>query len=113
MGGTLSEFSGIDVDHVLNKVMEETGIKSAPLVKYVNDMLAIVDRDEVKVFLAALNVVHGKLKFTCEWKKNWRISYLDLTIIRRNGSLTIKWYRKQLSKNIMLKSWHLARINTM
>lgn len=41
-------------------VMEETAW---------DDVLAIVDRDEVEVFLAALNTVHEKLEFTCEWEK--------------------------------------------
>lgn len=81
--------------------MEETSIKPALLVKYVGEVLAIVDEGEVKIFLATLNGLHERLKFTCEWEKNGRINYLDLTIIRRDGSFTAKWYKKQVLKNIL------------
>lgn len=60
--------SGLYLDYVLDRTTENTSIRPTLLIKYVDDILAIVDRDEVESFLTELNSVHKRLKFTCEWE---------------------------------------------
>lgn len=109
MGGSLSVvFSGLYLDYVFNKTIESTSIKPTLLIKYVDDVLAVLDKDEVEGFLTELNSFHKKLKFTCEWEERGRLNFLDLTLYRRAGRITTKWYRKPIAKTLILNyySWH-------
>lgn len=103
MGGSLSvAISGLLLDHVLDKVIKNTGIKPLMLIKYVDDILAIMNRDDIETFLLELNSIHQRLKFTCEWEINGKINYLDITLLRRSGRIYTKWFRKPLAKNLVL-----------
>lgn len=63
MGDCLSvAISGLFLDMVL----EKTAIKPVLLAKYVDDILAITDKDEVDPILTELNAIHHHLKFTCK-----------------------------------------------
>lgn len=65
--------------------------------KYVDDIFAIMDRDQVLPFLRILNEYHGSLKFTYELEDRNCLPFLDLMVIIKDGRVVTNWYRKPTS----------------
>lgn len=90
--------------------------------RYVDDILACFTgtKRQLELFLQYLNNLHPTIKFTLETEQNKQINFLDLTIIRNNGDLKFKIYRKPTFSPISIdsKSQHplrhkLANYNSM
>lgn len=61
--------------------------------------------------------MYRRVKFTSEWEIGGRLNYLDVTLIKKEGMIITKWYRKPISKDLLINnySWHPKRYkeNTM
>ncbi|XP_060520792.1 uncharacterized protein LOC132698616 [Cylas formicarius] len=65
--------------------------------RYVDDTFVIWSHGEkeLQIFLAHLNSINNKIKFTMETEKDGRLAFLDVQVERRpNGKLGHKVYRK-------------------
>ncbi|XP_017484779.1 PREDICTED: uncharacterized protein LOC108373412 isoform X1 [Rhagoletis zephyria] len=107
MGNPLSPtIADIIMDDLLNATMIELKeiykIDIQFIVKYVDDIFAIVKRKDVDIILKTLNKYHRKLQFTIETEANFRIPFLDVMIHRRNDSLILDWYSKPTSSGRLI-----------
>lgn len=105
--------SSIMADFVMTDLMEEVirecGYDPILMVKYVDDILAILPKEELENTLGIFNSVHPALKFTYEIEENGSIPYLDIKIIRTsNNTLSTDFYQKPTCSNRLLnyKSCH-------
>lgn len=83
--------SGIFMNYVLDKVLELTNINPLLIMKYVDDILAIIDRNEIEI----LNDASNGEKFSTEREKSGKINFLDMTILRDGCRVYTRWYRKE------------------
>jgi hypothetical protein len=71
--------------------------------KYVDDLLLIIPKEEVENTLNLFNGYSKYLKFTMEPEVNGRLPYLDVELIKQNdGRILTKWYSKEMASNRML-----------
>lgn len=104
MGNPLSSvIADITTQRLLISTFNNLTSKPRILVKYVDDIFAILPGNMIDPTLIALNSFHGKLKFTVEKEHNNRLAYLDVLVIRdENGKLNTDWYRKSNSSDRLL-----------
>jgi hypothetical protein len=89
--------------------------------RYVDDILLLWsgNKDQLNDFLAIINSVHPKIKFTLEIENNKSISFLDLTITNVNNRHHFAIYRKPSHTGVIIheSSFHplhhkLAALNS-
>ncbi|UYV77559.1 hypothetical protein LAZ67_15001527 [Cordylochernes scorpioides] len=54
--------------------------------RYIDDIFCICTANKVNHILTSLNNYHPKIKFTIEFEKNNKLPFLDINIIRKQGS---------------------------
>lgn len=97
MGNPLSGFiSEIFMEKMEDKLGKEDLIPRF-WARYVDDVFAIVHRDEVEETLRSINCVHRNIRFTMEIEENGRLPFLDLEVKRREGKIELGIYRKPTS----------------
>lgn len=98
MGNPLSPtIADIVLDALLHdaiRKLNKRGIHLKFVTKYVDDLLAVINKNDESVILETLNAYHGKIKFTIEKEINEQIPYLDLKIIRSGKTIITDWYMK-------------------
>ncbi|XP_017478561.1 PREDICTED: uncharacterized protein LOC108368252 [Rhagoletis zephyria] len=102
MGNPLSPtIADIIMDDLLDNTISELkklhNIDIKFIVKYVDDIFAIVKRNDVDIILKTLNRYHNKLQFTIEREENFKIPFLDVLIHRKNDEILLDWYSKPIS----------------
>ncbi|XP_036320550.1 uncharacterized protein LOC118735060 [Rhagoletis pomonella] len=102
MGNPLSPtIADIIMDDLLDKTLTELkglhNIKIKLIVKYVDDVFAIVRRNDVEIILKTINKYHEKLQFTMETERNLSIPFLDVRIHREKEKILLNWYSKPIS----------------
>lgn len=104
MGNPLSSvIADIITQRLLNTTLNSLSEKPKLLVKYVDDIFAIVQENMINSTLNALNNFHTKLKFTVEHETDNSLAFLDMLLIRGlDGVLTTDWYQKKDSSNRVL-----------
>lgn len=120
MGNPLSPtIADIVLDDLLNytkKRLEEEGITIRMIYKYVDDMVAIVKKEDNLKIIKILDEYHPKLKFTFEPETDKSIAFLDSKIHRREQKLILNWYAKEIASGRILNfnSAHIKsqKINT-
>lgn len=117
MGSPLSPVcADLVMENLLDSVIPRLPYEIGFLMKYVDDIIAVVPRDQIVETVRIFNEFNIKLQFTIEEEVNQQIPFLDLLIIRDGAKLTTKWYSKPCASNRMLdyKSNHLnnLKINT-
>ena len=71
--------------------------------RYVDNVFLMFERkDYVKKFLRYMNSPHPNIQFTCEEKSNHKISFLDVSITRRNNKLVTWLYRKKTFSGVYM-----------
>lgn len=99
MGNPLSPtIADIILDNLLDESitnLKNKNINIKYIVKYVDDVLAIVNFDDKDDILQTLNDFHPKIQFTMETESQNEIAYLDSKLIRTNNKLTFDWYTKE------------------
>ncbi|XP_029161095.1 uncharacterized protein LOC114932855 [Nylanderia fulva] len=62
--------------------------------RYVDDIFAIAPKTKIDEILTIFNSYHERLMFTHEAEVNGFVNFLDVTIVRAEGTLLTNWYRK-------------------
>lgn len=115
MGGNMSvNLANLYIKYVLEEAMYKTGITPKIKMKYIDNILVILNNLKVEVFMKFLNNIHKKLDSLVNGKSENKINFPDLTITKEGGSLVTKWFRKprSASKMIHFKSIHPWRYKT-
>ena len=96
MGSPLSPI----IANMIMEDLEQTAIKTvhSPTMcwlRYVDDVHAIIKEEHLDDFHQHLNSMQASIKFTREKEVNGTLSFLDVTVTRKqNGSLITSLYRK-------------------
>lgn len=98
MGNPLSPtIADIVLDTLLDDVLEKLKRKNIEIKfisKYVDDLFAVINKDDELIILETLNAHHKKLQFTIEVENNDQIPYLDMKIMKDDKKLITDWYTK-------------------
>lgn len=100
-----SSLSPILADFVVEDMLDAafTTIERPKLImKYVDDILCIMEEKIAPSVLTALNECDPHIKFEMETEQNGRINYLDVTIQRDGYSLITIWFQKHISSGQFL-----------
>lgn len=106
MGNPLSPtIADIVLDALLDTAIDKLNsdnVKIKYIAKYVDDIFAIIDKNDSEIILTTLNSYHNRVQFTVEMENNGEIPYLDMTIIRDDERLITNWYTKATSSGRMI-----------
>lgn len=94
MGNPLSGFISEIFLAKLEEKLEEKRMMPKLWIRYVDDIFAVIDREEVEETLRELNGMHKNMKFTLEVEEEGKIPFLDLLIKRSGKSFSFEIYRK-------------------
>ena len=115
MGNPLSPtIADIILDNLLNsaiEILENKNINIRFIVKYVDDILAIIKSDEQDEILKTLNNYHPKLQFTVEKENNRTIPYLDIKLHIENNKIKTNWYTKPTSSGRIMNFYSTQPIS--
>lgn len=115
-----SSLSPILADFVVEDMLDTAFLtieRPKLLIKYVDDILCVLEKSEAKNIQQALNNCDPHIKFEMETEENGRINYLDVTVYRDEGVLKTIWYQKHISSGQFLNYhtnhpkttiWHTA-----
>lgn len=84
----------IVMEELIQFAIEKMPTKPRKLTKYVDDLFAIVKKDEVEDTLTSLNSFNRQIQFTKEEENNNVLPYLDSIIKRQGDLLKVDWYQK-------------------
>lgn len=68
------------LDNAISELKQLFNIDIKFICKYVDDIFAIIKRNDANIILDTLNKYHNKLQFTIEMEVNSKIPYLDVCI---------------------------------
>lgn len=106
MGNPLSPtIADVILDKLLDSAIEilrNQNIEIKFIVKYVDDIFAIIKRKDESAILETLNNYHNKIQFTIEHEENNSIPFLDIKIHKNNNTLITDWYSKPTSSGRMI-----------
>lgn len=77
--------------------LKSAGKLSRILHRYVDDIFAVVKKDEVNNILDMLNSQYDEFNFTCEIEENNKLVFLDLELQRNRNKVEIAIYHKPTS----------------
>ncbi|XP_059221518.1 uncharacterized protein LOC131996087 [Stomoxys calcitrans] len=120
MGNPLSPtIADIVLDTLLDDVMDELqsmNITVKFIVKYVDDLFAVINKKDETTIMKLMNAYHNKLKFTIEKETRAELPFLDMKIIRNGNTLITNWYAKPTASGRMINynstQPHSTKINT-
>ena len=121
MGNPLSPtIANIILDKLLDECilqLKENDITIKFMVKYVDDIFAIVNKTDTEIILETFNTYHNKLQFTIEKEINNKIPFLDMQIIRQDNTIITDWYKKPTSSGRIINYFSTQpknqKINTL
>lgn len=120
MGNPLSPFIAEIFMSKLEKKMEEECLMPRIWMRYVDDIFAIVDKEELENLNNCINKIHKNIEFTVEIEEDGKLPFLDILVTRRSGKIGFNIYRKTTSTQrfIPANSNHslkhkMAAFNTM
>lgn len=94
MGNSLSPFISEIFMANLESELISKGLMPKFWKRYVDDVFAIIRKEDLESTLNTLNGLHRNIKFTCEVEKDGKLPFLDLLITRTRGSLQLEIYKK-------------------
>lgn len=100
-----SSLSPILADFVVEDMLDTAFLKIEQpklLMKYVDDILCIMEEEKAEQMLTALNQCDRHIKFELEIEENGRLNYLDFTVYRDGIHLKTIWFQKHLSSGQFL-----------
>lgn len=106
----------IIMEELLDITIDKMESKPKIMTKYVDDLFAIVKKNDVDSTLLILNSFNKQIQFTMEKEMDNKLPYLDSVIIRQGITLKMDWYQKETASGrlINFNSKHPRRtiINT-
>ncbi|XP_017473801.1 PREDICTED: uncharacterized protein LOC108364581 [Rhagoletis zephyria] len=90
------------LDNTISELKQKYNIDIKFIAKYVDDIFAIIKRNDANIILGILNKYHNKLQFTMEIEENSKIPFLDVCIHRENHNLLLDWYSKPTSSGRLI-----------
>ncbi|XP_036347982.1 uncharacterized protein LOC118757371 [Rhagoletis pomonella] len=90
------------LDNTISELKQKYNIDIKFIAKYVDDIFAIIKRNDANIILGILNKYHNKLQFTMEIEENSKIPFLDVCIHRENQYLLLDWYSKPTSSGRLI-----------
>lgn len=94
MGNPLSGFLSEIFLGKMEDELQKEGLLPRLWIRYVDDVFAICDKEELEATLRELNGRHKNIKFTMEVEDEGKLPFLDLIIKRKDESLQFEIYRK-------------------
>ena len=82
------------MESIENKMLKDFASPPRIWLRYIDDGFVVLKKTEVVSFHKFINNIKDSIKFTVEQKVGNAIPFLDVLIIRNNGQLTAKAYRK-------------------
>lgn len=107
MGSSLgSILVQVVTEHIIDLVSAQLKNERIPIPPfwkvYVDDHLLICRQSNITTILNKLNDFHPMIKFTSELEVENRLNYLDITLIRDNGTIITDWYTKSIASGRIL-----------
>ncbi|XP_055844699.1 uncharacterized protein LOC129911064 [Episyrphus balteatus] len=103
MGSPLSPIlADIIMEDLLEEVFKNLSDKPKFVVKYVDDLFAILKINNVNSTLHALNSYHQNIQFTVEIEENGKLPYLDVLVIKNQNHFIFDWYKKPTSSGRLI-----------
>ena len=97
MGSSISVIvANLVMESIENKMLKDFASPPRIWLRYVNDTFVVLKKTEVVSFHKFINNIEDNIKFTVEQEVEIAISFLDVLIIRNNGQLTTKAYKKPI-----------------
>lgn len=97
MGNALSGFiSEIFMGRIEEKLEKEDKLPKL-WIRYVDDIFAVVNKEEVEETLRGINEAHKDIKFTIETEEEGKLPFLDILVKRNGQRLGFEVYRKPTS----------------
>ncbi|XP_075167739.1 uncharacterized protein LOC142239876 [Haematobia irritans] len=101
MGNPLSPtIADIVLDNMLAETIKELSERNITIkfiTKYVDDLFAVIKKEDEDIILATFNKYHNKLQFTIEKETNNCLPYLDVKLHRNNDKISTEWYTKSIA----------------
>lgn len=100
-----SSLSPILADFVVEDMLDSAFIKiQRPilLIKYVDDILTVLQTENANKFLQELNSIDPHIKFEMEEERDGVINYLDFTVYNDGWQILTKWFQKHISSGQFL-----------
>ena len=95
MGSPISPIiADIVMEAILDEFMSNIVHKPRLLTKYVDDIFAIVKKEEMDNTLNELNKCNRHLQFTKETEEEGSLPYLDTLLTKKNNIIKTDWYQK-------------------
>ena len=95
MGSPISVIvANLVMESIENKMLKDFASPPRIWLRYIDDTFVVLKKTEVVSFYKFINNIEESIKFTVEQEVDNAISFLDVLIIRNNGQLTTKAYRK-------------------
>lgn len=100
-----SSLSPILADFVVEDMLDNAFLtieRPKLLIKYVDDLLCVIEEKEAENMLHALNQCDPHIKFEMEKEQNQKLNYLDVTVYREGCELKTIWFQKHISSGLFL-----------
>ena len=95
MGSPISVIlANLVTESIENKMLKDFASPPRIWLRYIDDTLVVLNKTEVVAFLKFINNIEDSIKFTVKQEIGKALPFLDVLIIRNNGQLTTKAYRK-------------------
>ena len=95
MGSPISVIvANLVMESIENKMLKDFASPPRIWLRYIDDTFVVFKKTEVVSFHKFTNNIEDSIKFTVEQEVGNAIPFLDVLVIRNNGQLTTKSYRK-------------------
>jgi hypothetical protein len=104
MGSSLSpKLASFFMLHFENKIKRQKWFPRI-YIRYVDDIFAVVKKDDVEKIRTNLSAQFESINFTVETELNNQLPFLDILVKRENGNLGFSIYRKPTSTQLFIKN---------
>lgn len=104
MGSNISPtIANIITNEIFDTVIPKLSFSPRIILKYVDDILALVPRMKIDEFLRHLNAFNTRIQFTVEREHDSKLAYLDLLLLRKSdGHISCDWFQKNTASGKIL-----------
>ena len=87
---------------IADKSIQKLKNKPRCVTKYVDDLFAIINKNDIDEIMDVFNSYHCDIKFTVELEKDNRLPYLDTIIVKHNNIMKLDWYQKPMASGRLI-----------